>query len=40
MKKAYTIEPQINRLKSNGMVFDDGKKAKEILLDIGYYRLD
>lgn len=39
MKKAYTIEQQINRLKSNGMVFDDEKKAKEILFDIGYYRL-
>ena len=39
MKKAYTIDQQIARLKSNGMVFDDEEKAKEILLDVGYYRL-
>lgn len=39
MKKAYTIEQQIARLKSNGMVFDNEEKAKEILLDVGYYRL-
>lgn len=40
MKKAYTIDQQIARLKSNGMTFDDEEKAKEILLDVGYYRLD
>lgn len=39
MKKAYTIDQQIARLKSNGMAFDDEGKAKEILLDVGYYRL-
>lgn len=39
MKKAYTIEQQIARLKSNGMVFDNEEKAKEILLDVGYYHL-
>lgn len=39
MKKAYTIDQQIARLKSNGMAFDDEEKAKEILLDVGYYRL-
>lgn len=39
MKKAFTIEQQIARLKSNGMVFDNEEKAKEILLDVGYYRL-
>ncbi len=39
MKKAYTIDQQITRLKSNGMTFDDEEKAKEILLDVGYYRL-
>ena len=33
MKKAYTIDQQIARLKSNGMTFDDEEKAKEILLD-------
>ena len=32
MKKAYTIDQQIARLKSNGMTFDDEEKAKEILL--------
>lgn len=32
MKKAYTIEQQIARLKSNGMTFDNEEKAKEILL--------
>ena len=39
MKKAYTIDQQIARLKSNGMTFDNEEKAKEILLDVGYYRL-
>lgn len=39
MKKAYTIEQQIAKLKSYGMNFDDEDKAKEILLDVGYYRL-
>ena len=39
MKKAFTIEQQIEKLKSHGMVFDDEDKAKEILLDVGYYRL-
>lgn len=38
--KATTIERQIEILKSRGMDFDYGDdKAKEILLDIGYYRL-
>ena len=31
MKKAYTIDQQIARLKANGMAFDDEEKAKEIL---------
>ena len=39
MKRAYTIEEQIAKLKSNGMLFDNEDKAKEILLDVGYYRL-
>ena len=39
MKKAYTIDQQIAKLKSNGMTFDDEEKAKEILLDVGCYRL-
>ncbi|WP_347174701.1 Abi family protein [Polaribacter uvawellassae] len=39
-KKVSTIEEQINLLKKRGMIFDCGEeKAKEILLDIGYYRL-
>lgn len=38
--KATTIEEQITTLKERGMKFDMGEdKAKEILLDIGYYRL-
>ena len=39
-KKATTVEEQIEKLKSRNMVMDLGEnKAKEILLDIGYYRL-
>lgn len=37
---ATTVEQQIKKLKDRGMVMDWGEdKAKEILLDIGYYRL-
>ena len=39
MKHALNIEEQINKLKEHGMVFDNEEKAKEILLDVGYYRL-
>lgn len=39
MKKALKIEDQILKLKSRGMTFQDENKAKEILFDIGYYRL-
>lgn len=40
MKKLATeINEQINKLKSYNLKFDDEEKAKEILLDIGYYRL-
>lgn len=39
MKRALTIDEQIERLKSNGMTFDNEDKAKEILMDVGYYRL-
>jgi abortive infection bacteriophage resistance protein len=39
MKTATTIEKQIELLHSRGMEFPNEKKAKEILLDIGYYRL-
>lgn len=38
-KQATTIEQQIEILKSRGLSFADENKAKEILLDIGYYRL-
>jgi abortive infection bacteriophage resistance protein len=39
-KKASTAKEQIVVLKKRGMIFDCGeKKAEEILLDIGYYRL-
>ena len=38
-KKALNIEQQIARLKERGMQFDNEEKAKEILLDVGYYRL-
>lgn len=39
MKRALNIEEQINKLKDRGMSFENEEKAKEILLDIGYYRL-
>lgn len=39
MKTALDIDEQIARLKEHGMCFDDEVKAKEILLDVGYYRL-
>lgn len=37
--KATTIDEQIELLKSRGLVIDSIPKAKEILLDVGYYRL-
>lgn len=40
--KATTVEEQIQKLTDRGMVFENNhgaEKAKEILLDIGYYRL-
>ena len=36
---ATTIEQQIERLENRGMIVPDYEKAKEHLLDIGYYRL-
>lgn len=39
MKKALKLDDQILKLKSRGMIFQDEEKAKEILLDVGYYRL-
>lgn len=38
-KRATTIEKQIQLLKERGMVICDEEKAKEVLLDIGFYRL-
>ena len=38
-KSATTIEQQLDLLKSRGLSIFDIEKAKEILLDIGYYRL-
>ena len=39
IKLATTIEEQIDRLKERGMEISDENFAKDILLDIGYYRL-
>lgn len=39
MKTATTIDEQIAMLKERGMIIPDETKAKEILFDIGYYRL-
>ncbi len=39
MKKATTIDQQIALLRSRNVEIFDEKKAKEILLDIGYYHL-
>lgn len=36
---AKTVDEQIVLLRERGMVIDDEEKAKEILFDIGYYRL-
>lgn len=38
MKFATTIEEQIQKLKERGLIILDEEKAKEVLLDIGYYR--
>ena len=38
-KTATSVEEQISLLKSRGMIFNCENKAKELLLDIGYYRL-
>lgn len=38
-KSATTIDQQLDLLKSRGLTVDDADKAREILLDIGYYRL-
>ncbi len=38
-KSATTIDQQLDLLKSRGLTVKDADKAREILLDIGYYRL-
>lgn len=38
-RKAITLEKQIELLRSRGMTITDVEKAKEVLLDVGYYRL-
>lgn len=37
--KAITLDEQIALLRSRGMIVADENKAKEVLLDVGYYRL-
>ena len=39
MKRATTIDEQIELLRSRGMVINDEEKAREVLSDIGYFRL-
>lgn len=38
-KRATTVEEQIKKLRLRGMIIENEKKAKETLLDIGYFRL-
>lgn len=38
-KSAATIDQQLDLLKSRGLTVNDEYKAREILLDVGYYRL-
>lgn len=38
-KRATTVEEQIELLQSRGLTISNVEKAKEILLDVGYYRL-
>lgn len=37
--KAFDVEQQIDQLINRGLIITDREKAKETLLDIGYYRL-
>jgi abortive infection bacteriophage resistance protein len=39
MKKAIDVSRQIELLRQRGMTISDEDKAKEVLLDVGYYRL-
>ena len=38
MKYVTTLDEQVEKLKNRGLVINDEEKAKEVLLDIGYYR--
>ena len=38
-KEAINIDEQISLLKQRGMIIDNEDKAKEVLSDVGYYRL-
>lgn len=38
-RKAIKLEEQISLLQSRGLIIRDVEKAKEVLLDVGYYRL-
>ena len=38
-KEAINIDEQISLLRQRGMIIDNEDKAKEVLLDVGYYRL-
>lgn len=38
-RKAITLDEQISLLRSRGMIIEEVEKAKEVLLDVGYYRL-
>lgn len=39
LKKATTVEEQISILRERGLIISNEEKAREILLDIGYFRL-
>lgn len=38
-RKAITLDEQIDLLRSRGMIITDVEKAKEVLFDVGYFRL-
>lgn len=38
-RKAFKLEEQIRLLKSRGLIINNVEKSKEVLLDVGYYRL-
>lgn len=38
-KEAINIDEQISLLRQRGMIIDNEDKAKEVLSDVGYYRL-